>query len=180
MFDVASGNKVWKVTVTEYDARVAGQVTDTVVGVAFSPDGRYVASVSGHTARVFQASSGKEVSRLTFESGVAAIVVAFSRDGHYVAAGSSGGTVRVFEAANGREVSRLAFSDDVNAVAFSPDGRYVAAGSADKTVRVFNAITGKEVSRLTFQGRLLHWHSALTDVSWLPEVVTAPRKCSQL
>jgi WD40 repeat protein len=154
VFDRASGKKVWKVTVTEYDARVAGQVTDQVGGVAFSPDGRYVASVSGHTVRVFQAGSGKEVSRLTFEYGVAAAVVAFSRDGHYVAAGSSGGsgTARVFEAANGREVSQLAFSDDVNAVAFSPDGHYVAAGSADKTVRVFNAITGKEVSRLTFQG----------------------------
>jgi WD40 repeat protein len=55
--------------------------------VAFSPDGQYVisGSVDG-TARVWEASTGKEVARFTYQNSVTS--VAFSPDGKYVASGS--------------------------------------------------------------------------------------------
>jgi roadblock/LC7 domain-containing protein len=118
--------------------------------VAFSPDGKLVATGSGDkTARVFEAANGSEVSRLTHQDRVVAL--AFSPDGKLVATGSWDKTARVFEAASGREVSRLAHQAPAYAVAFSPDGKLVATASWDKTARVFEAASGREVSRLPHQ-----------------------------
>jgi WD40 repeat protein len=98
--------------------------------VAFSPDGKLVATGSNDkTARVFEAATGRGVSRLAHQSTVSA--VAFSPDGKPVTTGSLDKTARVFEAATGREVSRLAHQSHVYAAAFSPDGRLVVAASGD-------------------------------------------------
>ena len=57
--------------------------------VAFSPDGTLVAAASDdRSARVFDAATGAEVSRLNYGGPVN--VVAFSPDGTWVATGSSG------------------------------------------------------------------------------------------
>jgi WD40 repeat protein len=120
-----------------------------VYAVAFSPDGKLVATGSeGGTARVFEVATGREVSRLP-QGTVDAVV--FSPDGKLVATGSEDGTARVFEAATGREISGLAHQGTVQKVAFSPDSKLVATGSGDRTARVFEAATGRELSRLAHQ-----------------------------
>ena len=84
-------------------------------------------------ARVFDAASGAEISRLDHGGSVNA--VAFSPDGARVATGSAmlrQQAARVFDAASGAEISRLDHDGPVNAVAFSPDGARVATGSADR------------------------------------------------
>ncbi len=119
-----------------------------VDAVSFSPDGRFVATGSfDQNARVFEAATGKEISKLHHDGAVTA--VSFSPDGRLVATGSADKTARVFDAATGKEVSRLAHQDVVGAVAFSPGGKFVATASQDKTARVFDAATGKEISHLT-------------------------------
>jgi dipeptidyl aminopeptidase/acylaminoacyl peptidase len=93
-----------------------------VDAVAFSADGKLVATGSeDKTARVFAATTGRELLRLAHQASVDA--VAFSADGKLLATGSRDNTARVFEAATGREVSRLAHQDFVHAVAFSPDSK---------------------------------------------------------
>jgi uncharacterized delta-60 repeat protein len=122
-----------------------------VYSVAFSADGRYVATASSDfTARVFEAASGKEVARLPNGSPVA--TVAFSADGRYVATGSADSMARVFETASGREVARLPHDGSIAAVVFSADSRYVATGSHDFTARVFKVASWKEVARLIHRG----------------------------
>jgi WD40 repeat protein len=98
--------------------------------VAISADGRHVATSSDdHTARVFEAASGKEVSRFIHQGAVWA--VAFSADGRQVATGSDDNTAPVFEAASGKEVSRMTLSGPVAAIRYTEDGRYLMTLSVE-------------------------------------------------
>jgi len=118
-----------------------------VYAVAFSPDGKWVATASADkTARVMEAATGKEVSRLTHQEAV--FGVAFSPDGKWLATGSYDNTARLMDAATGKEVWRITHGGPVSAVAFSRDGKWVATGSWDNSARVMEASTGKLVARL--------------------------------
>jgi hypothetical protein len=66
----------------------------SVWSVVFSPDGRWVATVSGDgTVRVFDVVSGAERSRLAHDGQVLSVV--FSPDGRWVATASVDGTARI-------------------------------------------------------------------------------------
>jgi WD40 repeat protein len=117
-----------------------------VKAVAFSPDGRWVVTGSeDKTARLWEAATGNEVSRLVGHTlGVDA--VAFSPDGRLVLTGSGDKTARLWEADTGKEVRTFrGHEGDVYSVAFSPDGRLVLTGSDDKAARLWEAATGKEI-----------------------------------
>jgi len=125
--------------------------TNSVLSVCFSPDGRYALSGSvGHTARLWDVSSGKELRR--FEGHTNSVrSVCFSPDGRYVLSGSRDKTVRLWEAGSGKELRRFeGHTSTVYSVCFSPDGRFALSGSDDKTVRLWEAGSGKRLRR--FEG----------------------------
>jgi WD40 repeat protein len=75
--------------------------------------------------------------------------VAFSRDGHYVAATDSQGGASLWSADNGAMVATFKGHGDgiVLGPAFSPDGRSLATGSgADGTVRLWEIPSGRQVA----------------------------------
>jgi hypothetical protein len=144
----------------------------TAYGVAFSQDGRYLAVAGGgdKTVRVFTIVGGKEVSRLEVGDRDAVVAVAFSPDGHYVAAGVDDMTARVFETVSGKEVAGVLLGNTLTMVAFSPNGRYVGAGALgwNGGVKVFETPGGRGCRgwRSTITMQQTRWLSARTGGTW--------------
>jgi len=120
--------------------------------VAFSPDGRMLASGSDKGIWITDV-DGTERRRIPAEASVRAL--AFSPDGRTLAAGC-GEEVRLFEAETGKAVRTLAgHADTVLCLAFSPDGKRLASGGYDCTVRLWDVESGAEiVERSGHQGRV--------------------------
>ena len=101
--------------------------TGWVNAVAYSPDGHYLASVSGRKIWVWDAESGKLLH--TLEGHAESVrAVAYSPDGRYLASASDDKTVRVWDAESGKLLCTLEGTAGFLSCAFHPDGRHLAAG----------------------------------------------------
>ena len=138
--------------------------SDSVLAVAFSPDGKLVVSAScDNTVRLWDAATGSCCSTLEGHTDRIS-AVAFSPDGKLVASASGDSTVRLWDVATEVAMQTLeGHSSSVNAVAFSPDGNLVASASGDSTVRLWDVAT--EVAMQTLEGH----SNSVNAVAFLPD-----------
>ena len=124
-----------------------------VSAVAFSPDGKRLATAGDH-GQVWEVPSGRPIATLTGHgSGVPDI--AFSPDGTRITTADEKGTIRVWDAATHKRLeTREIDPDSVTDLAFSPNGTYLATiGVNDRTVTLWDIRLGVPVAVLTGHAR---------------------------
>jgi WD40 repeat protein len=146
---LATGNidhttRIWPATNLEHDNErtLLGRASVGTVGaVVFSPDGRLLAAGDDrdHTVYLWDVAAGRPGYLLVPDKigGVRSVSIAFSPDGHWLAA-TSWDVIEIWDVETGREVLTLrGHLDNVCSVAFSADGRWLASGSEDGTVKLW-------------------------------------------
>ncbi len=120
--------------------------TDRINRIAWSPDGRFLASPSeDQTIRIWDVQRGECVTLL--EEGKAKNDgVAWSPDGRLLALGAMDSRIRIWNT----KIWEVLFvikenNDEVNSVAWSPDGHLLASGSLDSAIRVWDVANTKQL-----------------------------------
>lgn len=142
-----------------------------VSSVTFSPNGKYIVSggcekrdinsrCSQGIARVWEAMTGKEVTRMIHDGEVSSTV--FSPDGRYVVSGGDDFIARVWETSTGQEIAHLKHGGSVNTVAISPDNTHVVSGGSDNIAYVWEVSTGSVTSYMIHD-------EAITYVAFSPD-----------
>jgi WD40 repeat protein len=112
-------------------------------GIAFSPDGRTLASASyDRTVQLWNVRTRQRIGAPLTGPAVFVSNVAFSPDGRTLAAASFDHTIRLWDVAASRQLGLpLDGQDvtDVRAVAYSPDGTTVASAEGDGTIQLWDA-----------------------------------------
>ena len=169
-FDASIGTSVDSGTIYLWDTdtgirinTLTGQHTNPVTSVAFSPDGRILASggtnyyfdestdtfISNGIIHFWDVETGTLINTLTGHTDVAS--VAFSPDGQtLVVSGGPNSTLRLWDVVTGQHLQTLTGdSQEFTTVAFAPDGQTLVSGSWNGSIHLWDIATGEPFQTLT-------------------------------
>ena len=171
ILDIATGRQLQSIPLPRnFLSAMGNNSTESGSTLAFSPDGRILASASRYNSPITltDASTGQELRTLKTNSSVTSL--AWSADGKRLASAHWGGSkrnitdpsvaktlsfedanfpIQVWDTQTGTELNSLAGHNNfVYCLAFSRDGRMLASGGYDSTIKLWDLGTGSELRTL--------------------------------
>ncbi len=144
------GIRVWDCG-TQRELFVLTGHVHTIAQIAFSSDGKWLASASrpDGVVKIWDLAARKE--KFTFQGLPNEYpAVAFSPDTALLAASTGNRRIRLYDVATGADLGLLKGHHGlVDALAFSPDGQWLASGSKDPTAKIWDVKTRAEAATLS-------------------------------
>jgi WD40 repeat protein len=120
---------------------------DRAFDVAFSPDGKVLASVGqDHRIRLWEVPTWRPLRTLAGHTGWIRSIV-FSPAGKILATAAHDGTVRLWDLSTGREIGEP-IPSTIRFVVFSADGKTLAFTKPDEAIALWDVANGKEIRTL--------------------------------
>ncbi len=166
VIDLHDGKELWSAVAAK----------QFVTALAFSPDGKTLASAAGFDEsgiRLWDVASGKEIGRLEgHQTWVGSIV--FWPDGSKLASASADQTIRIWDVASRKCVDVMrGHREEVWRLALLPDNRTLVSGSKDGEVCLWDtSVTHPRLERITLPDRVATWRFSPDNQT----ILTADRK----
>jgi WD40 repeat protein len=163
------GNEAQRWSIAERIESQTYRPHGAIAGVAFSPDGKFVATAGwDDVVKIWNVAEGRAVRKLAgrHKGGINSVV--YDREGKYLLTAGDDKAAILWRADDGSFVRSFSgHADRVTHAAFSPDGTRIVTSSADKTARTWNVDDGRMLRELKAHEWAVLWAEFARDGSRL-------------
>ena len=143
-------NHVWSIITKEKIATFRDPIGGSVGAIAFSTNGKTIASASANRLILWDVETAQELIRIKCQNFINTL--SFSHDGDMIASGESDGLIRLWDALTGQLIGAFRHDPYVSSIAFSPTEYILASCSTrEGTIKLWNVAT--ETETLTIKNK---------------------------